>query len=98
MAEAGPPWLSAHHSALAGGDRATLGGWGGVASVCCGVVRLCGFERALFCADAPANVNAGHTAAGSPPPLGPRPVRRLWQRLRNLPRRADRRIRLSFRL
>jgi hypothetical protein len=65
MAEAGPPWLSAHHSALAGGDRATPGGWGGVASVCCGVVRLCGAERARFCADAFAHAKSTRTAAGS---------------------------------
>ena len=44
----------------------TLGGWGGVASVCCGVVRVCGAERARFCADASCHADATLATAGSP--------------------------------
>ena len=42
-----------------------LGGWGGVASMCGGVVRACGAERARFGADAPAYANSTRGDTGN---------------------------------
>ena len=57
-------FLGAYYSALVGRPRDS-GGWSGVASMCCGVVRVCGAQRARVCADAVVYAKSIRTAARS---------------------------------
>ena len=57
--------FGAYHRASVGRRPPDCGGWSGVASVCCRVVRFCGAERTRFRADAPARTDPTLADAGS---------------------------------